>query len=95
MKARHVAIPDFAGLLADLLGHPVFDKTALTGRYDFDLEWAPDETQFGGALPTAPADAQAPPLFTAMRDQLGLEFKPTRGLVSTLVVDGAELPAEN
>jgi len=24
------------------IGHQVFDKTGLTGRYDFTLEWTPD-----------------------------------------------------
>jgi uncharacterized protein (TIGR03435 family) len=96
LPARNATMADFVAMMQRaMMDRPVVDKTGLTGRYDFDLEWAPDETQFGGALPTAPVDAQAPPLFTALRDQLGLEFKPTRGSVSTLVVDGAERPAEN
>src|ERR1700728_1499570 len=96
LPGRNATMGEFASLLQRaMMDRPVVDKTGLTGRYDFDLEWAPDETQFGGVLPRAPVDAQAPPLFTAMRDQLGLEFKPTRGPVSTLVVDGAERPAEN
>jgi uncharacterized protein (TIGR03435 family) len=96
LPARNATMADFVAMMQRaMMDRPVVDKTGLTGRYDFDLEWAPDETQFGGVLPTAPVDAQAPPLFTAMRDQLGLEFKPTRGPVSTLVVDGAERPTED
>jgi uncharacterized protein (TIGR03435 family) len=36
-----------------ILDRPMVDKTGLSGRYDFDLEWAPDETQFGGLVPPA------------------------------------------
>jgi uncharacterized protein (TIGR03435 family) len=76
-----------------ILDRPVVDKTGLTGRYDFDLEWAPDETQFGGELPTAPADASSPPLFVAMQEQLGLRLEATRGPVQALVVDKVERPS--
>jgi uncharacterized protein (TIGR03435 family) len=96
LPARNATMADFVAMMQRaMMDRPVVDKTGLTGRYDFDLEWAPDETQFGGGLPKPPVDAQAAPLFTAMREQLGLELKPTRGPVSALVVDGAERPTEN
>ena len=96
LPARNATMADLVAMMQRaMMDRPVVDKTGLQGRYDFDLEWAPDETQFGGELPRAPVDAQAAPLFTAMRDQLGLELKPTRGPVSTLIVDGAERPAED
>jgi uncharacterized protein (TIGR03435 family) len=96
LPARNATMADFVAMMQRaMMDRPVVDKTALKGRYDFDLEWAPDETQFGGELPRAPSDAQAAPLFTAIREQLGLEFKATRGPVDALVVDGAEQPAES
>jgi uncharacterized protein (TIGR03435 family) len=73
----------------------VVDKTGLSGRYDFDLEWAPDETQFSGGLPPAPASSQSPPLFEAIQQQLGLKLEATRGPVAALVVDKAERPSAN
>jgi uncharacterized protein (TIGR03435 family) len=73
----------------------VVNRTGLTGRYDFDLEWAPDETQFGGEVPVAPADAPSPPLFIAIQEQLGLKLEATRGPVSALIVDSAEQPSAN
>jgi hypothetical protein len=78
-----------------ILDRPVVDKTGLSGRYDFDLEWAPDETQFGGGLPPASEGSQSPPLFEAIQQQLGLKLEATRGPVSALVVDKVERPSAN
>jgi uncharacterized protein (TIGR03435 family) len=96
LPAKNATMGDFASLLQRaLLDRPVVDKTGLTGRYDFDLDWAPDETQFGGEVPVAPADAQAPPFFTAIEQQLGLRLEATRGNVQALVIDHAEPPSAN
>jgi uncharacterized protein (TIGR03435 family) len=96
MPARNVTMSDLARLMQRaILDRPVVDKTGLTGRYDFDLEWAPDETQFGGEVPPASAEAQAAPLFSAIQQQLGLRLEATRGPVQALVVDRAERPSAN
>ncbi len=96
MPARNVTMNDLTRLMQRaILDRPVVDKTGLSGRYDFDLEWAPDETQFGGEVPVASADAPSPPLFTAMQEQLGLRLVATRGPVDALVVDRAERPSAN
>jgi uncharacterized protein (TIGR03435 family) len=96
LPARNATMADFASLLQRaLLDRPVVDRTGLTGRYDFDLDWAPDESQFGGEVPVAPADAQAPPFFKAIEDQIGLRLEATRGDVNSLVIDHAEPPTAN
>jgi len=41
------------------------------------------------------ADAQAPPFFTAIEQQLGLRLEATRGMVEALVIDHAEPPSAN
>jgi uncharacterized protein (TIGR03435 family) len=73
----------------------VVDQTGLTGRYDFDLAWAPDESQFGGDVPKASETAPTPPLFEAIQQQMGLRLEATRGMVDTLVVDAAAKPSAN
>jgi len=78
-----------------MLDRPVIDKTGLPGKFDFDLEWAPDETQFGGEVPVASADAPTPPLFVALQQQLGLKLEATRGPVEALIVDTVEPPSAN
>jgi uncharacterized protein (TIGR03435 family) len=96
MPARNATMGDFVSLLQRaVLDRPVVDRTGLPGRYDFDLEWAPDETQFSGSIPAAPADAAAPPLFTAMQEQLGLRLYATKAPVPALVVDAVEHPSAN
>jgi uncharacterized protein (TIGR03435 family) len=96
LPGRNATVGALASLLQRaILDRPVVDKTGLSGRYDFDLDWAPDETQFGGGVPTATEAATSPPLFEAMQQELGLKLEPVRGPVSTLVVDQAEKPTAN
>jgi uncharacterized protein (TIGR03435 family) len=94
MPASNASMQDFASILQRaILDRPVVEHTNLTGRFDFTLEWAPDETQFNGEIPAASPDAPTPPLFTAIQQQLGLRLVATRGPVDTLVIDHAALPS--
>jgi uncharacterized protein (TIGR03435 family) len=96
LPARNASMGDFVSVLQRaILDRPVADKTGLTGRFDFDLTWAPDASQFGGEVPVAPADASSPTFFTAIREQLGLRLEATRGPVEVLVVDDAQRPSPN
>jgi uncharacterized protein (TIGR03435 family) len=79
---------------------PVTDKTGLTGKFDFTLEFAP---QPPGALPPpgsverpdAP-DESGPNLMTAVQQQLGLKLEPRKIPVDILIVDKADkIPTEN
>lgn len=78
-----------------VLDRPVLDKTGLTGKFDFDLVWTPDETQFGGKGSSMPADPNAPNIFTAFQEQLGLKLEPQKAPVDVLVIDGVERPSQN
>ncbi len=97
LPARNATMRDLTLMMQRaVFNRPVVDRTGLTARYDFTLEWRPDETQFGGGLPAGPDDAAAkPPLLEAMRDQLGLKFESTRGTISTMVIDGVKKPLAN
>jgi uncharacterized protein (TIGR03435 family) len=77
------------------LDHPVVDKTGLSARYDFDLEFAPDETQFGGLFGKPGDESTKPDLTTALQQQLGLRLEATKGAVDVFVVDHAARPSEN
>lgn len=70
-------------------GRYVVDQTGLTGRYDFELHWAPDNTPADSPL------AASPSIFTAVEEQLGLKLEPATAPLDTLVIDSAEKPSEN
>lgn len=94
MPAKNASMADFVSVLQRaVLDRPVVDKTGLAGRYDFDLEWAPDESQFNGEVPSASSDTPEPPFFTAIQQQLGLRLEATRGPVDAIIVDHAERPS--
>jgi uncharacterized protein (TIGR03435 family) len=94
VPARSVTIDDFVAMLQRAtLDKPTLNRTGLTGKYDFDLKFAQDSSQYGGQVGSAPEDTQSPPLFTAVQEQLGLKLEATRGMVSTMVVDAAVKPA--
>ena len=94
VPARSVTMDDFVAMLQRAtLDKPTVNRTGLAGKFDFDLKWAQDSSQYGGEVPKAPDDAQNPPLFTAVQEQLGLKLEATRGMVSTMVVDGAAKPS--
>ncbi len=82
-----------------VLDKPVSDKTGLTGRYDFTLNWTPDETQFAGMgihVPSPVDNPNAPPeLFTAIQEQLGLKLEVRKTMTKVFVIDHVERPTEN
>ena len=87
---------EFASMMQRaVLDRTVVDKTGLSGRYDFDLEWAPDETQFGGHEPRETAEATKPGLFGAIQQQLGLRLVAAKGPVEVLVIDRVDRPSAN
>lgn len=97
VESRGVPLALFAHQLAFILGHTVQDKTGLTGNYDFKLHFTPDEAPPAGA--TAADDGKptedAPPLFTALQEQLGLKLESTKGSVDVIVIDHIDPPTPN
>ena len=79
-------------------GRVVIDKTGLTGKYDYSLQWTPEWML---AQPAA-ADASSgdsepggPSLLTALQDQLGLKLVAEKAPVQVLVIDHVEPPSAN
>ena len=73
----------------------VIDKTGLTGNFDIDLVWTPDQMPSGPLPPGAnlPAvDPNGPSIFTALQEQLGLKLESQTAPVDVLVIDRVERP---
>jgi uncharacterized protein (TIGR03435 family) len=87
-------------MLSQLTGRPVTDKTGLTGLYDLNMKFTPDSgaanNPFGPPPPGAPPiaiDPDAPNLYTAVQEQLGLKLENARGPVTVTVIDRIEKPS--
>jgi uncharacterized protein (TIGR03435 family) len=93
LKAHNLTMEAFARYLTRNreVGMPVVDKTGLTGAFNFEMEWKPDQLQ---PKPDAPVDDR-PSLFTALQERLGLELKSAKVPIMTVVIDHAEKPREN
>ena len=67
--------------LSEVLHAPVIDGTGIAGKFDFKLEWTPDELQSG--------------VFPAVEAQLGLKLEGRKVPTEVIVIDSAVKPSEN
>jgi uncharacterized protein (TIGR03435 family) len=92
---RNSTMAEFANFLqARILDRPVVDKTGLSGKWDFTLEWRPDPA--GANAPQLPPEiASRPDIFTAFQEQIGLKLEAAKTPVEVIVIDRVEKPSEN
>jgi uncharacterized protein (TIGR03435 family) len=79
-----------APLISIVAGRPVVDRTGIKGLYDIELRFSPQAAP-GSDL----ANPDAPSLFTALEEQLGLKLDAERELVDVLVIERIDRPTEN
>ena len=95
LQAHAYKMPGLAGNLGYIVHRTVLDKTGLTGEYDLDLSYAPeDQVSAANDKATTGADPK-PSIYAALQEQLGLKLVSTKGPVNTLVIDHVELPTAN
>jgi uncharacterized protein (TIGR03435 family) len=85
MKISKMSMADVAAALRRQAGRPVEDHTGLEGNFDFQIEWARDETP----------DSTDPSLFTVLKEQLGLKLQSAKGTTETFIVDQIAHPSAN
>jgi uncharacterized protein (TIGR03435 family) len=95
MTARMMTSADIAKWVGfDPKYHHIVDKTGLTGKYDFKIEYSN-----GGLRVTAQSDVASDPvddLEGALEKQLGLKLEKTKAPMDVLVIDRLDqFPTEN
>jgi uncharacterized protein (TIGR03435 family) len=106
MVGKAQTLAQLATLLGNQLNRPVVDKTGLTGKYDFMIEYTPDLNGLPGLPPPPPPPGgQAGPapapgdnnasepgsnLAAAIQQQLGLKLVGGKAKLDVVVVDKAE-----
>ena len=101
LVAGSSSMAQLTNVLARFVSRTVVDRTGLTGNYDLDLQWTPDQMPQGrgdpppGAPPLPAIDPNGPSLFTALQEQLGVKLESIKGPVDVLVIDHAEQPTED
>lgn len=96
---ERASMGQLAGVIARSVDRPVFDATGLQGLYNFRLAWANDgPPRPNGAAPGSPEATDpddAPSIFAALQERLGLRLEARRAPVDVLVIDHIEKPSKN
>jgi uncharacterized protein (TIGR03435 family) len=95
LRGRAVPVSEFSRLLSIYTRRPVTDETHLNGLYDIELEFNPNSGLIAPPPGVALPDSNAPSIFVAVEEQLGLKLESARGPVEVLVIDSVQRPSEN
>jgi len=80
-----MSLKELAFAIRNLAGRPIVVDPALSGFYEFMLTWSrPTDTT-----------VDAPIIFTAVQEQLGLKLEPSRSTSRVVVIDHIERPSED
>jgi len=90
-SAGGLTLPNLIRMLSATVERIVLDRTALTGFFDVELQWAPDRMAPGDAVSASPLDDR-PSIFTALQEQLGLRLESSKEAMDVLVIDQATHP---
>jgi uncharacterized protein (TIGR03435 family) len=88
-SAGILGMANLSGFLASELGRPVIDKSGINGSYEIRLLWKPGLEEATSGQPAGPS------LFTAVREQLGLQLKAAHDPIDVLVIDRIARPTAN
>jgi bla regulator protein blaR1 len=105
VQAQASTMTGLAQMLSQQLGSTVLDKTGLAGAYDYEYTFSRDTGSgammgppVGGPPPDGDGQTQeppAPPIFTALQEQLGLKLVAQKEKVDVIVIDAIAQPSAN
>jgi uncharacterized protein (TIGR03435 family) len=87
MAARGMVLSNLVLNVSRWTDRVVVDDTGLDGKFDWDVQWTPDDLTADAA--NTPG---GPSLFAALSDQAGFRLERHRRPVDVLVVERAERP---
>ncbi len=92
LEATRLRSDTLAQELGAIVGSEVEDDTGLNSAYDIKLSWAPSDP----LGMHAPQDGESrPSIFSALKEELGMQLNSGKGSVAFLVVDAAHVPTDN
>ncbi len=100
MDGRKVPMSELVASISEQTGRKVSDNTNLSGKYDLNIEWIPEQSGFA-KLPASLRNLylssiwKRSPLTQAIQEQPGLRLQPEQANVEVFVIDHVERPAEN
>jgi uncharacterized protein (TIGR03435 family) len=90
LSARNQAIASFGLFSQNFVHRVIVDKTGLSGKFDFNLDFVSE------GAPVGATDDPAPDFLTAVQQQLGLKLEPVTIAIDVVVVDRVDkVPAGN
>ncbi len=98
LQGNAVTVDMLSRVIGAQVRRPVVNDTGIEGSFDVDLTFSPE---FVPPPPGSrvgdppPRQTDAPSIFTALQEQLGLKLEPARGPVDVLIVDAAHMPTPN
>jgi len=105
LVGQSIPVSNLVRFLSFQFHGPVLDKTGLTGNYDMNMTWTPDESEGmmmhapDGGPPSAgnpaPPPSSGPSIFTALEEQLGLKLEAHKEPGTVIVIDHIDQPSAN
>src|SRR4051812_6419793 len=91
MTSGGLTMASLVRIIASTVDRPVIDQTGLSGFYAVSLRFL----RFPSPAGSSPTLDEAPSVFTALPEQLGLKLEPATTTGQILVIDHIERPAED
>lgn len=90
MVTTQLTMDQFVSMVEGYAGRPIFNKTGLSGGFDFTLDFIPENV-----TPNADLRLDALPFLSAVRETLGLRLESAVAPFDAIFIESAERPTEN